>query len=131
MQLFLFKKYNFLPSRRHFYLNQSNLLNKRLPIFESLSENLLNKSNQNELYEHKYNNEIIDKNNSFSTISNTSNEEVETKKYNNNNNDLDLAELVKNDEKEKNIKEKLSNKLNDKALYNQIDKENICDNINF
>ena len=132
LQLFLFKKYNFLPSRRNFYLNQSNLLNKRLPVFESLSENLFNqKKIQNELFEHKYTNEIIDKNNSFSTISNTSNEEIEQKKFNNNNNDLDIVEYLQNDEVEKSCKEKISNKMNDKTLFNEIDKENICENINF
>ena len=44
---------------------------------------------------------------------------------------LDLVELFQNDEAEKSIKEKISNKMNDKTLFNQIDKENICDNINF
>jgi hypothetical protein len=132
LQLFLFKKYNFLPSRKNFYLNQSNLLNKRLPVFESFTINLSNQNAQHEHTDDKYNNEIIDKNNSFSTISNTSNEEVEPKKGFNN--DLELVGFFQNDEIDKSSKEKMTTtcKMDDKTLFNEkVYKENIPENINF
>ena len=132
LQLFLFKKYNFLPSRKNFYLNQSNLLNKRLPVFESFTINLSNQNAQHEKSDDKYNNEIIDKNNSFSTISNTSNEEVEPKKGFNN--DLELVGFFQNDEIDKSSKEKMTTtcKMDDKTLFNKkVYKENIPENINF
>ena len=48
LQLFLFKQFNFLPSRKNFYSNRSNLLYGRLPIFEAISQtNLFNKSKIN------------------------------------------------------------------------------------
>ena len=45
LQLFLFKKYNFYPTTN--YLNQkgTKLINGRLPIFESLTQNLNNSIN--------------------------------------------------------------------------------------
>ena len=118
LQLFLFKKYNFLPSRRNYYLSQSNLINKRLSIFESLTEKEFNYNNYKD---------ITDKNNSLSTISNTSNEENEKKC---NNNELDFDGLFQNEQKGKNDKE-ISNKNNEKNLFNHLNKENISENIKF
>lgn len=129
LQLFLFKKYNFLPLRRNHYSNKTNLLNKRLPVFESLIEKDLDNNNHLEL-DNKYNNDVVDKNNSFSTISNTSNEDNEQKKFINNN-DLDFEGLLQKCEKEKNVKIKINSKNNVKALLNNIDKENISENVKF
>ena len=101
LQLFLFKQYNFMPSRKEFYSNKSNLLNNRLPVFEELNQNKLYEIENHEILHDKFNNENSDKNNSFSTISNTSNEDNEQKKYNNNICDLDG--LIKSDEISKNL----------------------------
>ena len=101
LQLFLFKQYNFMPSRKEFYSNKSNLLNNRLPVFEELNQNKLYEIESHEILHDKFNNENSDKNNSFSTISNTSNEDNEQKKYNNNICDLDG--LIKSDEIGKNL----------------------------
>ena len=121
LQLFLFKQYNFMPSRKSFYSNKTTLLNERLPIFESLNLNKNEEIYRNYLPHDKYNNEAIDKNNSFSTISNTSNEELELKKCAWN--DLVLAGL-KNDDCEKSFTEKID-------FSNNINKENISGNVKF
>lgn len=118
LQLFLFKKYNFLPSRKNFYSNRSSLLNGRLPFFESLTKNSLEEQKLKESFNDKSNNsnnELLDRNNSLSTISNISNEELEQKKYNNNT-DIYLVGLIQND------------KLNENIIINQENKENICEN---
>ena len=73
LQLFLFKIYNFLPSRKNFYSYRSNLLYERLPIFESLTKNnIFNESNKNF--------GEIDNNNSLIISSNNSDEEIVDKK---------------------------------------------------
>ena len=130
LQLFLFKQYNFMPSRRDYYSNKSDLLNNRLPVFETLSQNKLCENEKNEIPHDELTNENIDKNNSFSTISNTSNEDNEQKKCTNN--VLDLDGLIKNAENEKNEKEKIDikiNGINAKDLINHINKENISGNV--
>jgi hypothetical protein len=128
LQLFLFKMYNFYPLKKTFYSEKSPLLNGRLPIFEEISQNFLNKNNRNESTND--NNEITNINNSFSTISNTSNEENEQKKFSNN--DLYLAELNPNEIKENNINNEkvLFCKMKVKDCPNQINKENISASIN-
>ena len=92
LQLFLFKKYNFLPSRKNFYLDQSNLLNDRLDVFKTITQNCLNENNKQDLFSDKFNNEMQDRNNSFSTISNTSNEDSDQKKGNQN--DIIVDEII-------------------------------------
>ena len=119
LQLFLFKKYNFLPSRKNFYLDQSNLLNDRLDVFKTITQNCLNENNKQDLFSDKFNNEMQDRNNSFSTISNTSNEDSDQKKGNQN--DIIVDEIIKNDE-ELNLNKEKKN-------YNQLNKENISGNI--
>ena len=119
LQLFLFKKYNFLPSRKNFYLNQSNLLNDRLDVFKTITQNCLNENNKQDLFSDKFNNEMQDRNNSFSTISNTSNEDSDQKKGNQN--DIIVDEFIRNDE-ELNLNKEKKN-------YNQLNKENISGNI--
>ena len=119
LQLFLFKKYNFLPSRKNFYLDQSNLLNDRLDVFKTITQNCLNENNKQDLFSDKFKNEMQDRNNSFSTISNTSNEDSDQKKGNKN--DIIVDEIIKNDE-ELNLNKEKKN-------YNQLNKENISGNI--
>ena len=119
LQLFLFKKYNFLPSRKNFYLEQSNLLNDRLDVFKTITQNCLDENNKQDLFSDKFNNEMQDRNNSFSTISNTSNEDSDQKKGNQN--DIIVDEIIKNDE-ELNLNKEKKN-------YNQLNKENISGNI--
>ena len=119
LQLFLFKKYNFLPSRKNFYSEKSNLLTDRLDIFKTINKICLNESNQQDLFNDKFNNETQDRNNSFSTISNTSNEDSDQKKGIQN--DLYLDANIKNNEEFNIYKDKLS--------YNQHNKENISGNI--
>ena len=119
LQLFLFKKYNFLPSRKNFYLNKSNLLNDRLDVFKIITQNCLNENNKQDLFSDKFNNEMQDRNNSFSTISNTSNEDSYQKKGNQN--DIIVGEIIRNDE-ELNLNKEKKN-------YNQLNKENISGNI--
>ena len=92
LQLFLFKKYNFLPSRKNFYLDQSNLLNDRLDVFKTITQNCLDENNKQDLFSDKFNNEMQDRNNSFSTISNTSNEDSDQKKGNQN--DIIVDEII-------------------------------------
>ena len=132
LQLFLFKQFNFLPSRKNFYSNRSNLLNGRLPIFETISQNnLFNESKININYKEKNFGEI-ETNNSLNTLSNNSDEETVQKKSYSSVNDFD-----NNDEclesvfrkygidliiEEKNLNNNRSNELN---------KENICENIQF
>ena len=127
LQLFLFKQYNFMPSRKEYYSTKINLLNNRLPVFETLRRNKLYKNEKKEISYYIYNNENIDKNNSFSTISNTSNEDNEEKKYDNNIMDIDY--LIKNNKFKKIEKEKNDYKMNEKDLTNHINKENISGNI--
>ena len=127
LQLFLFKQYNFMPSRKSFYSNNSKLLNERLPIFETLSINKNKDIDKNTFPKEKYNNETNDKNNSFSTISNTSNEEIEQKKYVYNDS---ILSRLKNDDIEKSYSEKLG-KINEKVFHNHHNKENISGNVKF
>ena len=119
LQLFLFKKYNFLPSRKNFYSEKSSLLTDRLDIFKTITTTCLNESHQQDLFNDKFNNETQDRNNSFSTISNTSNEDSDQKKGIQNY--LYLDTNIKNTEEFNLYKVKLS--------YNQHDKENISGNI--
>ena len=125
-------RFNFLPSRKNFYSNRSNLLNGRLPIFETISQNnLFNESKININYKEKNFGEI-ETNNSLNTLSNNSDEETVQKKSYSSVNDFD-----NNDEclesvfrkygidliiEEKNLNNNRSNELN---------KENICENIQF
>ena len=127
LQLFLFKQYNFMPSRKSFYSNNSKLLNERLPIFETLSINKNEDIDKNTFPKEKYNNETNDKNNSFSTISNTSNEEIEQKKYVYTDS---ILSGLKNDDIEKSYSEKLG-KINEKVFHNHHNKENISGNVKF
>ena len=127
LQLFLFKQYNFMPSRKSFYSNNSKLLNERLPIFETLSINKNKDIDKNTFPKEKYNNETNDKNNSFSTISNTSNEEIEQKKYVYTDS---ILSGLKNDDIEKSYSEKLG-KINEKVFHNHHNKENISGNVKF
>ena len=127
LQLFLFKQYNFMPSRKSFYSNNSKLLNERLPIFETLSINKNEDIDKNTFPKEKYNTETNDKNNSFSTISNTSNEEIEQKKYVYNDS---ILSGLKNDDIEKSYSEKLG-KINEKVFHNHHNKENISGNVKF
>ena len=127
LQLFLFKQYNFMPSRKSFYSNNSKLLNERLPIFETLSINKNEDIDKNTFPKEKYNTETNDKNNSFSTISNTSNEEIEQKKYVYNDS---ILSGLKNDDIEKSYSEK-SGKINEKVFHNYNNKENISGNVKF
>ena len=127
LQLFLFKQYNFLPSRKSFYSNKTTLLNERLPIFESLTTNKKDETDKNNLSHDKFNNEANDKNNSFNTISNTSNEEIEQKKYIYNDS---ILTGLKSDEFEKIYTDK-SDRMNEKDFSNHINKENISGNVKF
>ena len=127
LQLFLFKQYNFLPSRKSFYSNKTTLLNERLPIFESLTTNKKDETDKNNLSHDKFNNEANDKNNSFSTISNTSNEEIEQKKYIYNDS---ILTGLKSDEFEKIYTDK-SDRMNENDFSNHINKENISGNVKF
>ena len=108
-----------MPSRKNFYSEKSSLLNDRLDIFKTITKNCLNESNQQDLFNDKFNNETQDRNNSFSTISNTSNEDSDQKKGIQNY--LYLDTNIKNTEEFNLYKVKLS--------YNQHDKENISGNI--
>ena len=130
LQLFLFKQYVFIQSRIEYYSNKSNLLKNRLPVFETLSQNKLSQNEKNEITHDNSKVENIDKNNSFSTISNTSNEDNEHKNYIYN--VLDLDGLIRKAESEKNQKEKINiriNDINEKDLTNHINKENISGNV--
>ena len=84
LQLALFKRYNFLPSRKSFYSSRSNLLNDRLPVFKSFTKYFSNEFNPFDNINDKFYLEIQDRNISFSTISNTSNEDSDHKKYSQN-----------------------------------------------
>ena len=79
LQLFLFKNNNFYPSIS--YLNQkgSKLINGRLPVFESFTQNLNNCSNHSESSKDLYE---IGRTDSISTTSITSNEEERKKSLN-------------------------------------------------
>lgn len=131
LQLFLFKQYNFLPSRKDFYSDRSNLLYGRLPIFESISQkNIFNNPNKN--YKEKNIGEI-DTNNSSNTLSNNSDEETIHKKSTSSGNDLDnndeyLDGFFRNYGIDLIVEEKNS-KNNDRT--NELNKENICENIQF
>jgi hypothetical protein len=141
LQLFLFKTYNFLPSRKNFYSERSILLYRRLPIFESLSQkNIFNESDKNF--------GEIDTNNSLIILSNNSDEEIVHKKVdsysndknnendnendndndidNDNNNNENIIEFFRKYGIDSIVEEKLNN--NDKS-NNEINKENICENI--
>ena len=133
LQLFLFKQYNFLPSRKNFYSERSNLLYGRLPIFKSISQqNLFNEPNININYKEKNFGEI-DLNNSLNTLSNNSDEETVQKKTINSDNDFDnnnenFENFFRNFGIDLIIEEK---NLNSKNRINELNKENICENIQF
>ena len=133
LQLFLFKQYNFLPSRKIFYSERSNLLYGRLPIFESISQqNLFNEPKININYKEKNFGEI-DMNNSLNTLSNNSEEETVQKKAISSDNDFDnnnenLESFFQNYGIDFIIEEK---NLNSKNRINELNKENICENIQF
>lgn len=130
LQLFLFKQYNFIPSRGEYYSNKSYLYKNRLPVFDTLTQNKLSEIEKNEITNDKFNNDNLERNNSFSTISNTSNEDNEQKRYCNNN--LDFDGLFKIAEIEKTEKEKIdykTNEINEKDSSNYINKENISGNV--
>ena len=122
LQLFLFKIYNFLPSRKNFYSERSILLYRRLPIFESLSQkNIFNESDKNF--------GEIDTNNSLIILSNNSDEEIVHKKvdsYSNDKNNENIIEFFRKYGIDSIVEEKLNN--NDKS-NNELNKENICENI--
>lgn len=119
LQLFLFKIYNFLPSRKNFYSHRSNLLNGRLPIFESLSHNEFNELNKNLNYQDKNIGEIDTSN---------SDEEIVQKKIdflsydNDNNSNENIIGFFRKYGIDLIVEEKFNN--NDK--YNELNKENIC-----
>ncbi len=119
LQLFLFKIYNFLPSRKNFYSHRSNLLKGRLPIFESLSHNVFNKLNKNSNSKDKNYGEIDTSN---------SDEEIVQKKIdfssydNDNNGNENIIGFFRKYGIDLIVEEKFNN--NDK--YNELNKENIC-----
>jgi hypothetical protein len=128
LQLFLFKIYNFLPSRKNFYSDRSNLLYGRLPIFESLSQkNIFNESVKNF--------GEIDTNNSLIILSNNSDEEMVNKKVDsfsndlNNDNDYNNENIIEFFRKYgiDSIFEEKFNNIN--KSNNELNKENICENI--
>ena len=131
LQLFLFKKYKFLPSRKNFYSDRSNLLYGRLPIFESLSQNnIFNELDKISKYKDKNYGEI-DTNNSWIILSNNSNEEIVHKKADNSSNDNDynnknIIGFFRKCGIDSIVEEKLNN--HDKS-NNELNKENICRNI--
>ena len=89
LQLFLFKQFNFLPSRKNFYSKRSNLLYGRLPIFEAISQtNLFNKSKIN-INDKEKNIGEIETNYSLNTLSNNSDEETVQEKEISSGNDFD------------------------------------------
>ena len=124
LQLFLFKTYNFLPSRKNFYSDRSILLYGRLPIFESLSQkNIFNESDKNF--------GEIDTNNSLIILSNNSDEDIVNKKVDSSNNGNDynnenIIEFFRKYGIDSIVEEKFNN--NDKS-NNELNKENICENI--
>jgi hypothetical protein len=128
LQLFLFKTYNFLPSRKNFYSERSILLYRRLPIFESLSQkNIFNESDKNF--------GEIDTNNSLIILSNNSDEEMVNKKVDsfsndlNNDNDYNNENIIEFFRKYgiDSIFEEKFNNIN--KSNNELNKENICENI--
>ena len=133
LQLFLFKQYNFLPSRKNFYSERSNLLYGRLPIFESISQqNLFNEPKINVNYKENNFGEI-DMNNSLNTLSNNSEEETVQKKSINSDNDFDNNnEYLENFFRNYGIDLIIEDKnINNKNRINELNKENICENIQF
>ena len=105
LQLFLFKKYNFYPTTNYLSQKCNKLINGRLPIFESFTQNLNNSINYFESSKDLC--EVSDigrTNSSSSTMSITSNEEKKKKSLN-----YDINFDIKN----YNIKdEKLNTKIN-------------------
>ena len=125
LQLFLFKQFNFLPSRKNFYSNRSNLLYGRLPIFEAIS--------QTNLFNEPKSIGEIETNNSLNTLSNNSGEETIQKKAISSgndfdNNDDDLENFFRNYGIDLIIEDK---NINNKNRINELNKENICENIQF
>ena len=125
LQLFLFKQFNFLPSRKNFYSNRSNLLYGRLPIFEAIS--------QTNLFNEPKSIGEIETNNSLNTLSNNSGEETIQKKAISSGNDFD-----NNDDDLENFFRKCGIDLiieeknfNNNNRMNELNKENICENIQF
>ena len=125
LQLFLFKQFNFLPSRKNFYSNRSNLLYGRLPIFEAIS--------QTNLFNEPKSIGEIETNNSLNTLSNNSDEEtVQKKSYSSvndfDNNDDDLENFFRKCGIDLIIEEK---NFNNDNITDELNKENICENIQF
>jgi hypothetical protein len=125
LQLFLFKQFNFLPSRKNFYSNRSNLLYGRLPIFEAIS--------QTNLFNEPKSIGEIETNNSLNTLSNNSGEETIQKKAiisgnDFDNNDDDLENFFRKCGIDLIIEEK---NFNNNNRMNELNKENICENIQF
>ena len=128
LQLFLFKQFNFLPSRKNFYSNRSNLLYGRLPIFEAIS--------QTNLFNEPKSIGEIETNNSLNTLSNNSGEETIQKKVISSgndfdNNDDDLENFFRKCGIDLIIEEKNFNNNNNNNRMNELNKENICENIQF
>ena len=133
LQLFLFKIYNFLPSRKNFYSDRSNLFYRRLPIFESLTQNnIFNKANNNSNTKGK---NFI--NNSLIIIANNFDEEIVHKKdfnscndnnnYNDNHfNNENIVKFFRKYGIDSIVEEKLNN---NGQSNNELNKENSCRNI--
>jgi hypothetical protein len=133
LQLFLFKIYNFLPSRKNFYSDRSNLFYRRLPIFESLTQNnIFNKANKNSNTKDK---NFI--NNSLIIIANNFDEEIVHKKdfnscndnnnYNDNHfNNENIVKFFRKYGIDSIVEEKLNN---NGQSNNELNKENSCRNI--
>ena len=86
LQLFLFKTFDFFPSVNYFKSNGSQLINGRLPVFESFTKNI---NNNNILNRYNYpkdtsENYNMRSSNASSTLSNSSIEEERKKCLNNN-----------------------------------------------
>jgi len=133
LQLFLFKQFNFLPSRKNFYSSRSNLLYGRLPIFEAISQtNVFNEPIINLNYKEKNFGEIED-NNSLNTFSNNSDEETFQKKTIGSGNDFDsnddnIESFIRKYGIDLIIEEK---DFNNNNRENELNKEKIYENIQF
>jgi hypothetical protein len=132
LQLFLFKQFNFLPSRKNFYSTRTNLLYGRLPIFETISQTNLFYEPKININKEKNIGEI-ETNNSLNTLSNNSDEEAGQQKEIGSGNDFEsndenLESLFRNYGIDLIIEEK---NFNNNNKTNELNKENICENIKF